>query len=605
MAGTIKSTIKNCSESFATSYSTAGTPFSTNTIFTKTFTSDTGFVFVTPPTVDFNGTSNKGSYSFTVVDTPTDGVKNKNLTSRAFTVNYTYGLTQPANDVVKFFASGTRSHSATTTNIYGYDLDTSSIKQGGEQRDLLVYGDPGVSLSIEAKLTGGSNLNSTTSIVGKASSNSTVVTLATANSKIFIGMSVTGTGVGAGVTVAAISGKTLTLSAAKSLSLNTVLTIGATGSFTATLDNSGKFILPIFFPRVSSASNYTITLTEIAAGSFSSSLSSPTSIIIYQYINTTFTLSATDSTSKFVLTGSNLSFTGLGNSVQKLKNKFFFRASIKDSGVNHQGAATVIPIRSAQDVATNLVFNTSQFTGVSTFGNSSLTLNNGAEINVETLEVELNQGTTKNTSGSTTSTAVTLSSANAAIVFGMRVTGTGINNIVTVAQIVGTSLVLSGVPGGTIGHNTTLRFHSTATLSCEVTLTKFGGNDDSITIPANVVVQPNIAPSAASLAAVSITSNEATNITLPTATNPDGGDEYYIITQLPQTVSGNSTNGTLKYTFEGTTTTISSVPHALPGTHKIVAYTRAADSTAQTDFKFKVNDGFQDSVEYSVIMNLS
>ncbi len=49
----------------------------------------------------------------------------------------------------------------------------------------------------------------------------------------------------------------------------------------------------------------------------------------------------------------------------------------------------------------------------------------------------------------TTGTGQTLTAANSQIVFGMTVTGTGISNAVTVANIVGTTLTLSGVPGGT------------------------------------------------------------------------------------------------------------------------------------------------------------
>ena len=53
-------------------------------------------------------------------------------------------------------------------------------------------------------------------------------------------------------------------------------------------------------------------------------------------------------------------------------------------------------------------------------------------------------------SGSTTGTSITLTSSNSLIAVGMTVTGTGITNSVTVSSIDGTSLVLSGTPGGTV-----------------------------------------------------------------------------------------------------------------------------------------------------------
>jgi len=67
------------------------------------------------------------------------------------------------------------------------------------------------------------------------------------------------------------------------------------------------------------------------------------------------------------------------------------------------------------------------------------------EIDVNDFELR----TTAAIASGTTGTGQTLTAANSQIVFGMTVTGTGISNTVTVANIVGTTLTLSGVPGGT------------------------------------------------------------------------------------------------------------------------------------------------------------
>ena len=45
MAGTIKSNIRNCTESAIATYSTSGVPFTTASVFSKTFTADNDFVF--------------------------------------------------------------------------------------------------------------------------------------------------------------------------------------------------------------------------------------------------------------------------------------------------------------------------------------------------------------------------------------------------------------------------------------------------------------------------------------------------------------------------------------------------------------------------------
>ena len=66
--------------------------------------------------------------------------------------------------------------------------------------------------------------------------------------------------------------------------------------------------------------------------------------------------------------------------------------------------------------------------------------------------------TSTTTGGNTTTTSVTLASSNAKILVGMKVTGTGISNDVTVSAISGTSLTLSGAPGGTITEGATLTF---------------------------------------------------------------------------------------------------------------------------------------------------
>jgi len=68
------------------------------------------------------------------------------------------------------------------------------------------------------------------------------------------------------------------------------------------------------------------------------------------------------------------------------------------------------------------------------------------EIEIDDFEIR----TTQAMSGSTTGTSITLTSSNSLIAVGMTVTGTGITNSVTVSSIDGTSLVLSGTPGGTV-----------------------------------------------------------------------------------------------------------------------------------------------------------
>ena len=66
----------------------------------------------------------------------------------------------------------------------------------------------------------------TTGTVNGAVSSSTAVTLAAANEKIKVGQLVTGSGISGSVTVAAVSGTSVTLSSVQSISDTTVLTFG-------------------------------------------------------------------------------------------------------------------------------------------------------------------------------------------------------------------------------------------------------------------------------------------------------------------------------------------------------------------------------------------
>ena len=184
----------------------------------------------------------------------------------------------------------------------------------------------------------------------------------------------------------------------------------------------------------------------------------------------------------------------------------------------------------------------------------------------------------------------------------MKVTGNNVSNVVTVASITGTALVLSGVPGATVTSGTTLTFAPVATIIGRFGINKSGSANDTVSILANNIIALNEAPVAVGVTAQSIPSNDPVNITLG-ATDTESDGLIFIITQLPQTVSGDSSHGTLKYGEENTA--ISSVPTVLPSGTKVVKYQKPANSTTATDFKFKVNDGFQNSNIATIIMNLT
>lgn len=126
----------------------------------------------------------------------------------------------------------------------------------------------------------------------------------------------------------------------------------------------------------------------------------------------------------------------------------------------------------------------------------------------------------------TTGTSQTLTAANAQVVPGLTVTGTGITNSVTVASISGTALVLSGAPGGT--PSGTLTFAGAgATLIQKATGLIFGTTNPNF---------ENIA--ALTIADVhKIINANSTNSTITLDTNSELEDDVGNVVGLYETVS--------------------------------------------------------------------
>ena len=150
-----------CTENAGSTYSTAGVPLTTATVFTKTFTVLSGYVFEKAPSIDFSEVEDPNSYS--VVITDTGSIANGNLTVRSFAVKYKYPLKLVTNDVINFSAKAVLNIALSTSKIYSFYIPTVTVLKQGETREIKVYGDEGAVFTFDVKNA------SNTSIRGGAS----------------------------------------------------------------------------------------------------------------------------------------------------------------------------------------------------------------------------------------------------------------------------------------------------------------------------------------------------------------------------------------------------------------------------------------------------
>jgi len=293
-----------------TNYSISGIPGTTSRLFSKTVTASANHIFKQEPTVDFSETNNPNNYFVSQVDV----VNDSNITARTFIIDYLFPFKNSSDDIIYFNSEAESNIANSTGKIYNYDLNVTNIINTGDNRNLVVYGDVGATLTVEVKIAGGANIPLTTAVGKTTSSGSTIVNLKYTTRNIYVGMTVTGTGVSSGTTVVAVNsnGKQITLSSSQTLASNILFTFS--GSFTAVIGSNGTFNLDIFFPSTSSAISYNVILTQIASNSFSGRLlgQSPKTIAIKQFPLTvvTFGVTQTDTTPTWVLSA--VSFTNSG-----------------------------------------------------------------------------------------------------------------------------------------------------------------------------------------------------------------------------------------------------------------------------------------------------
>jgi len=430
-------------------YTVSGTIGQTIELFTKTFTTATNNIFEQNPTIDFSQTNFPENYRFTVEDT--GSISGGDFTVRKYTVFYTMPNQASAGDIIIFNAFANIKRGTSTGKIRSINIDSSDLPYYGDKRKVRVYGDVSATATLRAQVTSGTDLTQTTAVVSENTSGSTTVNLANVNTKIFKGMAVSGTNIAGGTTVSSISGTTLTLSTGSSGGAASG-TLTFSNSFVIQIGSDGFYELELNFPSTTSSTSYTITLTEIAGGSFIEDLNGVTSkaIVIQQRAKTVVTVALSQSASTFTLpTPSSVTLPGLAdrqNSFESSSSRFEF----------------IVNAASAGEITKDGTFAIADFTSSSTSANVA-TLANSNQITLTDFDIQINNQTTQAVGSASSTVNIPLSAANSAIAVGMTVTGTNIASDTTVASISNENLTLSKTPTGSVSG--TLSFRPMAVIS--------------------------------------------------------------------------------------------------------------------------------------------
>jgi len=132
-------------------YSASGIPGSTVTLFTRSFTRDSGFDFNDlPPQANLENVSLPSNYEIVVADTGS-GTSGSPLTVRTFTVKYTFPSESINNDTIFLTAKAGLTVATSTNQLYNFSLNENTLSKSGETRILSVNGDNNSQVVVDVK----------------------------------------------------------------------------------------------------------------------------------------------------------------------------------------------------------------------------------------------------------------------------------------------------------------------------------------------------------------------------------------------------------------------------------------------------------------------
>tara|TARA_R110002153_G_scaffold5200_2_gene24487 strand:- start:2756 stop:4387 length:1632 start_codon:yes stop_codon:yes gene_type:complete len=535
---------RNCTENSGSTYSVSGTPLTTTTVFTKTFTVVSGFIFTTPPSINFAEVSDTSSY--TVVINDTGSIAGGNLTVRSFVVKYKHPLKLVVGDRINFTAKAELNLAESSNKIYSFYIDQRNLAKQGETRDISIFGDPGATLVFDVKNASNSSIRGGASTItiptnglyvesiafpGVVSSTTYSVILTQASSNTFL--TLTSPTV---VTLPQYAETTITFRLTEAAS-NFIVKLGTSHTSGVALTSKGN-VGTRALSGVTIGYNFTDQKTHW-------SITPQSSLISIKKIGSITANDWTGTTNGSINTLTGGSLVAFG-----------------------QQERTIYPTTTAVTIAQ--AFSNTQLIRLT--GDHSAGIKSGMRV---------------------TGSGVTRSGATSLVVL-YDSTYSGVF----------TSIAVSQTPGGTINAGTTLTFHTVMHINGDAAVNNFGTSSQNCDLDAAGILAFNEAPTAASQATISATRGQAKEVTLA-ATDPEGDALTFTITKLP--VGGtlaytdqNNSSATIACLGQTNQTIVL-------GNSKVVAYTsgNAGQSSSPQTLQFKANDGQQDSNIATLTFNLS
>ena len=264
----INGTLDIVGENFTKAFTPSGEAYSGTgaqgsgpvTLKTVVLTAASNHKFSILPALDTSGLNDVNDYDITVTET-TGSIAGGDLTVVTIVIKYTFPASNVTGDVIGILGTTETTFTPSTDKIYNYQINESNISHIGETRSLVLFGDPGATVTIEAE----NAANTSESLISGP--------------------------------------KTVTIASTTDELAGTV---------------SGQHTEEIYFPPITGSSNitYNVTLTETSSDSFQfNSGNSPKVIALTQApsVDVSFAISKT-STTNLTIPSTVYTFTGNGSS---------------------------------------------------------------------------------------------------------------------------------------------------------------------------------------------------------------------------------------------------------------------------------------------------
>ena len=154
----INGTLDIVGENFTKAFTPSGEAYSGTgaqgsgpaTLKTVVLTAASNHKFSILPALDTSGLNDVNDYDITVTET-TGSIAGGDLTVVTIVIKYTFPASNVTGDVIGILGTTETTFTPSTDKIYNYQINESNISHIGETRSLVLFGDPGATVTIEAE----------------------------------------------------------------------------------------------------------------------------------------------------------------------------------------------------------------------------------------------------------------------------------------------------------------------------------------------------------------------------------------------------------------------------------------------------------------------